>query len=183
MKEFCLGIFTGAKKNSNNMLVCKFCQPVKRCMIFDKSEADMRYKYELTSYGRWNEEFIQIFQNKDYFTNSLNLKYKSCPRREIIYSYNQLINYFAVIATRVYFNLGKHFLFFSRYKQKFLYDNYLEQSKYLFSSIVKNVRKAYARSAVRYLRPVTDYDPTYFIISNALYVLYLKEKENKQSKC
>ena len=48
-------------RNSTNKYYYKFCCPVTRCMIFDTSEDDMCYKYELVSYKRWDEKFLKIF--------------------------------------------------------------------------------------------------------------------------
>ena len=103
--------------------------------------------HSLISYGCWDEQFIKIFQNCDYYSNDQNEWYRNCPPREFVYCYNLLLNYFAKIGVRIYMNVGKKYLFFSKFKEKFFYDRFLEHTRYLFSSIISNVRKAYIKTA------------------------------------
>ena len=107
----------------------------------------------------------------------MNILHRHCPPKDVIYCYNQLLNYFGKIAVGVYMNLGKRYIFIGNFKQKFFYEKYIEQGRYLFSSIaLLNVKKAYIKTAVRSLVPVAHYDPSY-LISNIPYIQYLKKKK------
>ena len=105
----------------------------------------------------------------------MNILHRHCPPKDVI-CYNQLLNYFGKIAVRVYMNLRKRYIFIGKFKQKFFYEKYMEQSRCLFSSIVLNVKRAYIKTVVRSLVPVAHYDPSYFMISNIPYIQYLKKK-------
>ena len=167
------------RRNTNDPYGCKICLPVYRCKIMDSTEPNTQAVFSLISYGRWDEEFVKIFENEDYYSTQINKSFKSCPPRDFVHCYNQLLNYFAKIGVRIFLNLGKRYFFFSKFEQKFFYDGYLEQTRYLFSSITSNVRKSYIKSAVEYLVPVRDYDSTYFIVSNNYYIQYLKKRKQK----
>ena len=175
--RFLFGDFFWCRRNTNNKYSCKFCIPVEICLKLDYSEFNTTGVYSLNSYGRWNEKFIKIFQNNEYYSKDLNSIYRQCPPKDVIYCYNQLLNYFAKISVRVYMNLGKKYFFLGKYKQKFFYERYMDQTRHLFSSIALNVSKAYIQKAVKYLEPVRHYDPSYLIISNIPYIQYLKRKQ------
>ena len=165
------------RRNSNDPFSCEYCRPVPRCKIFDDDEWKTVAHYSLITYGRWDESFVHIFENEDFYTPDINRFYKSCPSRDFIWCYNQLLNYFAKISVRIFLNIGKNYLFFSRFKQKFFYDGYVENARGLFKGIVENLSKSYLKAAVKNLVPIRDYDPTYLIISNIPYVNYKQEKK------
>ena len=100
------------RRNSNDPFSCQYCRPVPRCKIFDNSEHRTVSYYSLITYGRWDENFIQIFENEDFYSPELNRSYKSCPSRDFIWCYNQLLNYFGKIAVKIFLNIGKKHLFF-----------------------------------------------------------------------
>ena len=163
--------------NSNDPFSCEYCRPVPRCKIFDDDEWKTVAHYSLITYGRWDKSFVRIFENEDFYTPDINRFYKSCPSRDFIWCYNQLLNYFAKISVRIFLNIGNNYLFFSRFKQKFFYDGYVENARGLFKGIVENLSKSYLKAAVKNLVPMRDYDPTYHIISNIPYVKYKQEKK------
>ena len=123
------------RRNSNDPFSWKYCSPVPRCKIFDYSEHKTISKYSLSTYGRWDENFINIFENEDFYSPEINRSYKSCPPRDFKWCYNQLLNYFAKIAVRIFLNIGRNHLFFSRYNQKTFYDGYVENIRTLFKNI------------------------------------------------
>ena len=168
------------RRNSNDEFSCQYCRPVRRCMTFDYTESNTVAVFSLKSYGRWDEDFIKFFENDNYYSPEINKMYKSCLPRDFIWCYNQLLNYFAKIAVRIFINIGKKHLFFSKFNQKFFYDCYLEQTRYLFSSVISNFRKTYIKEAVEKLVPFRDYDSTYLIICNNYYIQYKKQKSNKR---
>ena len=100
------------RRNSNDIFGCRYCMPVHRCKILDYTEENTQSVFCLNSYGRWDKDFIKIFQDDDFYTSEQNKAYKSCPQRDFVYCYNQLLNYFAKIAVRIYLNIGKKYLFF-----------------------------------------------------------------------
>ena len=177
-ERFLFGHFCWCRRNTNDKYSCKFCIPVERCFKPDYGEINTTGIYSLNSYGRWNENFTNFFQNLHYYSNDMNILHRHCPPKDVIYCYNQLLNYFGKIAVGVYMNLGKRYIFIGNFKQKFFYEKYIEQSRYLFSSIVLNVKKAYIKTAVRSLVPVAHYDPSYLIISNIPYIQYPKKKKD-----
>ena len=136
----------------------------------------MRYRYQLFTYSRWDEKIVKIFKDEVYFSDNFNFKYKGCFPIEIVYSHNQLINFFAVVAVRIYFNIGKKYFFVRQFRQKHLYNYFLQQSRKLFSAVIKNVRKRYVSEAVSYLTLVRDYDPAYLKITNTFYMHYIGNK-------
>ena len=139
------------RRNSNDEFSCQYCRPVRRCKIFDYTESNTVAVFSLISYGRWDEDFIKIFENDNYYSPEINKMYKSCQPRDFIWCYNQLLNYFVKITVRIFINIGKKHLFFSKFNQKFFYDSYLEQTRYLFSSVISNLRKTYIKGAVEKL--------------------------------
>ena len=164
------------RRNSNDPFSCKYCSPVQRCKIFDYSEHKTISKYSLSTYGRWDENFINIFENEDFYSIEINRSYKSCPPRDFIWCYNQLLNYFAKIAVRIFLNIGRRHLFFSRYNQKNFYDGYVENIRALFKNIVENLRKTYLKEAVVKLVPIRDYEPMHLVICNTAYVKFKEKK-------
>ena len=182
-------------RRSSYKYSCKYCCPVKRCLILDENEDHMRYRYLLFHYSRWDEKIIKIFKDEAFFSDDFNLKYKSCYPIEIIYSYNQLMNFFGVIGVRIYFNIGKKHIFIRQFRQKHLYNCFLQFSRKLFSAIIESVKKHYVSNVVRLLRPVRDYDPTHLKITNTFYMRNIGKKwqgnykkqlaldKEKQQKC
>ena len=165
------------RRNSNDPFSCEYCRPVPRCKIFDNSEHRTIVYYSLITYGRWDENFIRIFENEDFYSPELNRSYKRCPSRDFIWCYNQLLNYFAKIAVRIFLNIGKKHLFFSRFNQKFFYDGYVENIRTLFSNVVDNLRKTYLKEAAEKLVPIRDYEPMYLVICNIPYVKFKNEEK------
>ena len=105
--------------------------------------------------------------------------FKNCPPRYVIYSYNQLLNYFGKISIRIFLNTGKKFFFFGKYNQRFIYQEYLTHTKKLWRNIIFALRKVYIKDALNFLTPYRDYDSTYLIICNSRYIQYLKLTKEK----
>ena len=105
--RFIFGHLYWCKRSPNLTSSCKFCCQVRRCFIYDKSETETRYVYALYHHQSYDQHRESIFQNDDYFSKDLNTLYKQCDYFEHIYHYNQLINFFGVIAVRIFFNFGK----------------------------------------------------------------------------
>ena len=169
------------RRNSNDPFSCEYWRAVPQCKIFDNDEYKTIAHYSLITYGRWDENFVRIFQNEDFYSSDINRMYKACPSRDFIWCYNQLLNYFAKISVRIFLNIGKNHLLFSRFKQKFFYDGYVENSRNLFKSIVDNLSKSYLKAAVARLVPIRDYDPMYLVICNIPYVKYKQKKKNEDA--
>ena len=169
------------RRNSNDPFSCEYCRAVPQCKIFDNDEYKTIAHYSLITYGRWDENFVRIFQNEDFYSSDINRMYEACPSRDFIWCYNQLLNYFAKISVRIFLNIGKNHLFFSRFKQKFFYDGYVENSRNLFKSIVDNLSKSYLKAAVARLVPIRDYDPMYLVTCNIPYVKYKQKKKNEDA--
>ena len=181
--RFVFGHLYWCQRISNLKNQCKFCRLVKRCYILDKSEYDQRYYYVLYHYQRYDEHSERIFEENDFFSKDLNQTFKKCQPFEFVYSYNQLVNLFGVIAARLFFNIGKNYFFVGRFKQEHLYKYFLSWSKRLFASVCKNVSKQYISNAIHYLTPIRDYDPTYLKISNVSYIDYIGCKYTIKKKC
>ena len=164
-------------RNSNDPYSCKICCNVTKCSIFDYSENSTVGIYGLCSYKRWDEDFAKIFEDDEYYTIRQNMCFKNCPPRYAIYSYNQLLNYFGKISIRIFLNTGKNYFFFGKYKQRFVYQEYLNHTKKLWRNIISATRKVYIKEALNRLMPYRDYDATYLIICNSCYIQYLKSKE------
>ena len=168
------------KRSPNLTNSCKFCCQVRRCFIYDKSETETRYVYALYHHQSYDQHHESIFQNDDYFSKDLNTLYKQCDYFEHIYHYNQLINFFGVIAVRIFFNIGKNYFFLGRMKKGYIYNYFISWSKRLFFSICQNISKKYVADAISFLKPLRDYDPTYLKITNVKYIDYLEEKSKKK---
>ena len=176
-ERFLFGQFSGVEEVPTTNIPVSFAFLLKDVLNSIMVKLNTTGIYSFNSYGRWNENFIKIFQNLDYYSNDMNILHRHCPPKDVIYCYNQLVNYFGKIAVRVYMNLGERYIFIEKFKQKFFYEKYREQSRCLSSSIVLNVKKAYIKTAVRSLVPVAHYDPSYLIISNIPYIQYLKKRQ------
>ena len=166
--RFVFGRLYWCKRSTNLKNQCKFCCLVKRCYILDKSESDSRYYYVLYHYQTYNEHHERIFEDNDFFSKDLNKTCKNCEPIEHVYSYNQLINLFGVIAP-----IGKNYFFLGIFKQEHIYKFFLLWSKRLFAAICKNISKQYVTNAIHHIIPVRDYDPKYLRISNVPYIDYI----------
>ena len=105
------------------------------------------------------------------------------------------MNFFGVIGVRIYFNIGKKHFFIRQFRQKHLYNCFLQFSRKLFSAIIESVKKHYVSNVVRLLRPVRDYDPTHLKITHTFYMRNIGKKwqgnyekqlaldKEKQQKC
>ena len=81
------------------------------------------------------------------------------------------------ISVRIFLNIGKKHLFFSRFNQKVFYDGYVENIRTLFSNVVDNLRKTYLKEAAEKLVPIRDYQPMYLVICNIPYVKFKNEEK------
>ena len=118
--RFLFGQLYWCQRNTNLKNQCKFCCLVRKCYILDKSEKETRYHYVLYHYQKYNEHHERIFEENDFFLKDLNRVFKKCQPFEYVYSYNQLVNLFGIVAVRVFSNIGKNYFFVGRFNYFFV---------------------------------------------------------------
>ena len=175
--RFIFGHVYWCQRSTNLRKYCKFCCPVRRCWVLDRSEADTRYINQLYHYQRYDEHHENLFQNNDYFSKDLNLEFKKCEYFEYIYSYNQLLNFFGIVSVRIFLNIGKNYFFLGKMKQGHMYNYYMFWVSRIFNCVAKALSKQYCSTAIHHLRPVRGYDPSYLKISNSWYIDFLEKKK------
>ena len=94
MKSFFLVIFSGVEEVPTTNIPVSFAFLLKDVLNSIMVKLNTTGIYSLNSYGRWNKNFIKIFQNLDYYSNDMNILHRHCPPKDVIYCYNQLLNYF-----------------------------------------------------------------------------------------
>ena len=152
---------------------CKFCCQVFRWngdtnnqLIFSKCYTDF-----------WDTHSEQVFVQDTYLSENLGLK-KRCGYFENVCTVAQLVNFFGIIACRLFLNVGKRVLFVGKIcKNEDIYRFYAKFTDKLFKFICEKVRYDYANVAIYSLKPYVDYDCKYFKVVNLHYIDYLKKKK------
>ena len=83
---------------------CRLCTQVVRSDILDTNESLYFTRYY---YHSCSDHFEEIFASTKYFSYEKNKKYDECRYFENVYTSNQLINMFGIIARRILLNLAK----------------------------------------------------------------------------
>ena len=157
---------------------CDLCVQVIRSDILDTSERMCFTRYY---YHGWSDHFEETFACTKYFSYDLNRKHEHCRYFEHVYSANQLINMFGVIACRILLNLAKKKFFIGRLHNDHFYSYFAKWTKKLFDFTCNNIcSTTYVNFAILNLRPVIDYDPPYFKIVNRYHTEYLEKKNCKK---
>ena len=100
---------------------------------------------------------------------------------ENINLFTHLINLLGVIAIRIFFNIGKMYLFTVRFKRKEnLYSFFMTESKKIFLILCDNVNARSVNEQIKLFKPFIDYDASFLKITNTYYY-YLKEKNAYES--
>ena len=101
---------------------------------------------------------------------------------ENINLFTHLINLLGVIAIRIFFNIGKMYLFTVRFKRKEnLYSFFMTESKKFFLILCDNVNARSVNEQIKLFKPFIDYDDSFLKITNTYYYYYLKEKNAYES--
>ena len=93
-----------------------------------------------------------------------------------MYTSAELVNFFGVIACRLFLNVGKRVLFVGKLcNNKDIYRFYAKFIDQLFKFVSEKVRFDYANVAIYSLQPYVDYDCKYFKVVNLHYTDYLEK--------
>ena len=88
---------------------------------------------------------------------------------------------FGIVAVRIFLNIAKFKFFIGRMDNHDFYRYYAKWTQKRFDFCCTNVNLRYADSAISYLKPVEDYDPSHFKVCNLRYIYYLEKLKEKCS--
>ena len=145
---------------------CDYCSRVVR--FYNETPAS----YISSTYynALWNKETEKVFYDELHFQNNKEKHLCFSEHFENIYSFPQLINLLGVIAIRIFFNIGKKYLFTVRFKQKeVLYNFFVSESKIIFPKLCDNINVRYLQEQINLFEPFIDYDASFLKIANAYY--------------
>ena len=150
---------------------CKFC-----CKVFKWSgDTNNQLIFSKCYTDFWDTHSEQVFVQDTYLTENLQIK-KRYVYFENVYTTAQLVNFFGVIACRLFLNVGKRVLFVGKISSN--KDIYRFRAKFtdkLFKFICEKVRYDYASIAIYSLQPYVDYDCKHFKVVNLHYTGYLEK--------
>ena len=150
---------------------CKICCQVFRCNE-DPSEKNL---YSNNYLDFWDTHAEKVYVEETYLEQNLQCEH-GCKYFENLYTREQLVNFFGVIAVTMFLNIGKIFLSGKFQKNKEFYRIYAKYANDLFSIVSKNIRNDYAGIMIYNLKPYIDYDPKSLKITNLHYIEYLEKK-------
>ena len=106
----------------------------------------------------WDTHSEQVVVQNTYLSENLGLK-KICAYFENVYTTAQLVNFFGVIACRLFLNVGTRVLFVDKIcNNQDIYRFYVKFTDKLFKFICEKVRCDYGHVAIYSLKPYFDYD-------------------------
>ena len=103
-RRFIYGHFFWCQRKGIFESSCDQCIQVIRSDILDSNE---RLCFTRYYYHGWSDHFEEIYASTKYFSFEKNKKYHKCRYFEDVYTANQLINMFGVIACRILLNIAK----------------------------------------------------------------------------
>ena len=113
----------------------------------------------------WDTHAEKVYVEETYLEQNLQCEH-GCKYFENLYTREQLVNFFGVIAVTMFLNIGKIFLSGKFQKNKEFYRIYAKYANDLFSIVSKNIRNDYAGIMIYNLKPYIDYDPKSLKITN-----------------
>ena len=143
--------------------VFKWDSDIKDNLVFTKNYIDF-----------WKDHKEYIFTEKTYFQEN---KKNTCEYFENVYIPIQFINMFGVISCGIFLNLGKRYFFVGRMNDDEIYRYYAKWTKELFKFTCESINVNHLSKAILCLRPVHDYDSSYFKIVNLKHIDYIESKE------
>ena len=150
---------------------CKICCQVFRC----NEDPHKNFLYSNNYLDFWDTHAEKVYVEATYLEQNLQCVNR-CKYFEHLYTREQLVNFFGVIAVRMFLNIGKIYLSDKFIKNKQFYGNYAKHANELFDIVSKNVRNDYAGVMIYNLKPYIDYDPKTLKITNIHYTEYLEKK-------
>ena len=153
---------------------CELCCEVKRF----RDEIPVIYLHSKHYTDFWDTYTEKVFSEPVYIGPEIIEKYRDCVYFENVYTKHQLINLFGIIAIRLFFNIGKRYIFMTKFKEKErFYNVFVGDSRSIFTVVCDNISIAFVKESLKNLKPHIDYDPTYLKITNWHYIKYLEEKK------
>ena len=151
---------------------CKICCQVFRC----NEDPQKKILYSNNYLDFWDTHAEKLYVEETYLNQNLQCVNR-CQYSENLYTREQLVNFFGVIAVRICLNMGKIYLSGKFQRNTQFYRNYAKHANELFDIVSNNVRNDYAGVMIYSLKPYIDYDPKSLKIINAHYIEYLERKK------
>ena len=121
----------------------------------------------------WDKKIEKVFDER-YCYLGMNIRQLCvCDNIENVCNFSTFINFFGVIAVRLFFNIGKQFIFTVRLRNESFFTFFSDQSKTIFARICANLEQDTVENIIRELIPLTDYNPAFLKITNEHYTKYL----------
>ena len=155
----------------------KFLNNCDLCVKVERFYNNMPEGYVCNKYYNdlWNKRIEKVFDDRYCYQGLTVRQLCVCDNIENICNSAAFLNFFRVIAIRIFFNIAKQFIFDTklRHKEIFFYF-FSEQSKSIFRCQCANVNDKTVASVIRKLKPFISYDSSFLKITNEHYLNYIE---------
>ena len=123
----------------------------------------------------WNKTVEKVFDERFCYQGIVLRQLCVCDNIENLSSAASFMNFYGVLAIRIFFNIIKKYMFTVKLRNKELFFNYFsEQSKIIFESLCNDREVDYVTNLIKKLKPCVDYNPSFTKIPNEHYIKYLE---------
>ena len=123
----------------------------------------------------WNKKLAKVFDERYCYQGVTVRQLCVCHNIENISSSGSFINFFGVIAIRVFFNIAKKFIFGVKLRNKEIFFYFFSaESKTIFRSLCDDLDSDGIVKFVIKLKPCVDYNPSFTKVTNKHYIYYLE---------